>query len=75
MYDDSMLILHKNCQIPMNCQRKSLLASVTALETFVNSSPSPEKFSFRTDKIGSIEWQGFAPRQRIGDCSGIHFLR
>ena len=41
-----MLILHKICQIPMNCPYESLLASATALETFVNSCPSPAKFWF-----------------------------
>ena len=38
MFDDSMKTLHRICQIPMNCQYKSLLASVTALGTFADSS-------------------------------------
>ena len=47
----------------------------TALGTFVDSSPSPANFCFHTDKIVSIEWRDVVPRQRTGDCSGIHFLR
>ena len=34
--------------------------------------PYPEKFSFQTDKIESIEWQDLEQRQRTGDCSVIH---
>ena len=41
----------------------------------MDSSPSLVKFWFYTDKIVSIEWRDLVPRQRIGDCSGIHFLR
>ena len=36
------------------------------------SFPSPEKFSFCTDEIESIEWLDLVPRQRTGDCSVIH---
>ena len=43
-FDESMIILHKTCQIPKYCPFKKLLASVTALETFVDSSPSPAIF-------------------------------
>ena len=68
-FGDSTTILHKICQIPMNCQNKRLLAFVTVRETFVNSFPFPEKFLFCTDKTESIEWQDLTPRQRIGDCS------
>ena len=71
-FGDSTIIIHKVCQIVMNCQCKLLLAFVTVRETFVNSSPSPEKFLFGTDKTESIKWQDLAPRQRIGDCSEIH---
>ena len=56
-FDDSMVSLHRICQIPMNCQCKWLSAVLTARDTFVNSFPSPEKFLFYTDKIDSIEWQ------------------
>ena len=71
-FGDSTIILHRICQIPMNCQCKLLLVFVTVRETFVNSSPSPEKFLFGTEKTESREWQDLAPRQRIGDCSEIH---
>ena len=74
-FGDSMIILHKICQTPMNCLYKSLLASVTARGTFVNSFPSPEKFLFGTDKIESIVWQDPAPRQRIDDCYVSHIPR
>ena len=43
----------------------------TVLGTFVDSSPSPVKFWFHTDKIVSTEWRDLVPRQRICDCSGI----
>ena len=43
---------------------------MTALETFVDSSPSLVKFWFYTDKIVSTGWQDLVPRQRICDCSG-----
>ena len=55
-FDNSLKILHKFCQTPMNCQCKQLLASVTAPEIFVDSFPSPEKLLFCTDMLGSIEW-------------------
>ena len=77
MYNDSMMNLHKICQIPQNCLYWWLSAFPTARETFVNSFPSPDRFWFWfcTDKIESIEWQNLVPRLRVGDCSGIHFLR
>ena len=68
----SMIILHRICQIPMNCAYKQLLASATVLETFTNSSPFPVKFWFYTVKIVSTEWRDLAQRQRVCDCSGIH---
>ena len=46
-----IIILHKICQIQMKCQYQQLLASATVLGTFVDSSPSPVKFRFYTDKI------------------------
>ena len=54
-FGDSMIIFHRICQIPMNCQCIWLSAFPTARETFVNSFPSPEKFLLCTDKIESIE--------------------
>ena len=48
---------------------------MAALQTFVNSSPSPVKFWFYTDKIVSTEWRNLVPRRRTSDCSEIHFLR
>ena len=40
---DSMINLHKLCQIPMKCQKRLLLSFMTARETFVNFFPYPEK--------------------------------
>ena len=47
---------------------------LSARETFLNSFPSIEKFSFCTDRIESIEWQDLVPRLRVGDCFEIHLL-
>ena len=72
-FGDFMINLHKICQTPMNCQFfKKFLALLTAQETFINSSSSPEKFLFYTDKIEFIEWPDLEQRQRTGDCSVIH---
>ena len=58
-----ILVLWQISQFPMNCQCKWLSAFPTVREAFVNSSPSPEKFLFCTDKIESSEWLNFVPRQ------------
>ena len=71
-FGDSMINLHKICQISTYRLCKLLFAFLTARETFVNSFPSPEKSLFCTDKIESIEWQDLVPRLRIGDCCEIH---
>ena len=63
---DSMISLHRICQIPTN---------QTARETFVNFFPSPEKFLFCTGTTESIEWLNLVPRLSIYDCSEIHILR
>ena len=73
-YDDSMVDLHKICQIPMTCQY-NFFGFTDGSRIFPNSFPSPEKFSFCTDKIESIEWQDLVPRQRIGECFDIHLPR
>ena len=73
-FDDSMLNLHRICQIPLNCQCKWLSAFLTSRATFFNSFPAPEKFLFCTDKMESIEWPDLVPRLRIGDCFEIHLL-
>ena len=44
----------------------------TARETFINSLPFPEKFSFYKDQIVSTEWLDSVPHLRIGDCFEIH---
>ena len=67
MYNDSLINLNKMSQIP----KKRLSAFPTTRETFVNSFPSREKFSFCTDKIVSMEWRDLVPRLRIGDCFEI----
>ena len=61
-FGDSTIIIHRICQILMNCQCKFLLAFVTVRETFVNSFPSPEKFLLGTEKTESMEWQDLTPR-------------
>ena len=71
-FDDSMIDLHRICQIPMSYQCKRLSAFLTARETFLNSFPSPEKFWLCTDKTESIEWLDLVPRLRIDDCFEIH---
>ena len=42
---------------------------MTALEIFVDYSPSPANSCSSTDKIVSIEWRDLVPRQHIDDCS------
>ena len=66
-YNDSRINHHRLCQNQANCKCEWLWVSTSARETFLNSSPSPEKFSFCTDKIESIEWQDLEKRQRTGD--------
>ena len=75
MFDDSMIILHKICQLLMSCPYNLLLAFVTVQEISVNFSLSLAKFWFCTDKIVSIECQDLVPRQRVDDCSEIHLPR
>ena len=73
-FDDSMMIVHRIRQTPVNCQYKSLLAFLTARETFLNSSPSPANLCSCTDKIVSTVLPILGPRQRTGDCAEIHIL-
>ena len=75
MFDESMIDLHRICQIPKNCQCKWLSAFQTARETFVNSFPSPEKCLFCTGTTVFFEWLNLLPRQSIDDFVEIHILR
>ena len=45
-FDDSMVIIHMICQIPVNCQCEYFLASVTVRETYVNSFRFLRSFCF-----------------------------
>ena len=69
-----MIILHNICQILINRPKKKTFGFCDGSENFnKNSSPSPVKFWFYTDKIVSAEWRDLVPRQRTGDSSEIHF--
>ena len=62
MSDDSMIILHKCCQILINRPQKELLTSATALKTSIkNFSVSCEVLVY-TDKIVSTEWRDLVPQ-------------
>ena len=54
MFGDSTLILHRICQIPVNCQCEWLLVSSSAPRFFAFFL-FPVKFLFYTDKTESIE--------------------
>ena len=71
-FDDSVVDLHKICQILGNCLYKWPLVSSSAPRTFASSFVFPKQFLFRTDKIESIELPNLVPRQRIGDCLWTH---
>ena len=69
---DSVISLHRICQIPMGSQCKRPSAFPKAQEYFVNSFAFPENFLFCPDKIELIEWLNLVPRLSIGDCFEIH---
>ena len=54
-YNDSIIDLHRLCQIPANCLCKSLLDWLSAREPFGDSFPFTEKSLFCTDKPVTIQ--------------------
>ena len=73
-FDDSMIDLHKICQILASWQYKWLLACVTAPRILTSFSPSPVQSLFCTDTTGSIRWPSPVRRLSIDDCVEIHIL-